>query len=500
MMQQMFLGMGGVVESVQLKVLHLDGSQEDISELSLHNLQDGDIIEPILADYQVVIKCGGEAGRDRVPTATSGGLPQSGLGAWVQGTINMKYGAKYCVRINSGIGAIYWGESNTNNNYCMMLGAQGGDGKRIFAGFFDTRFPFAADPNANGLGGNAGTPTQGIAGQGSPGTSGSVSATGGTGGRTDGYKSGQGGTPGSGSGGGGSQNNTGGGFFTKGIAVVSGGDSDGGDGGMGYYGGGAGGGIFQGSGSAPRTGGGGGGGSSYYGGVPNSQLPNPSLDEADVTSVSSALNTGSTIDNAFVTLVSATKTAEKEERYWEGFEYGGAVINFGSDGSPFQRKNSTGLKYGFYTRTGDPNVVSGDPPGIREREIIWNGNLIENVGRGSGTSDNIPAPNASGWVIKEGYAYSWVDIISKNFPNSTTPALPGTTSGNGNQTPQVGSYYPWDGDQCNCFNVMRVEERVAEIYTADEMRIIVIAARAQHIVGTAPNDSYPEHFTSSDPV
>ena len=55
MMQQMLLGMGGIVESPQLKVSRLNGSQVDVSELSLHDLQDGDIIEPILADYSVVV-------------------------------------------------------------------------------------------------------------------------------------------------------------------------------------------------------------------------------------------------------------------------------------------------------------------------------------------------------------------------------------------------------------------------------------------------------------
>ena len=510
-MQQMLLGMGGIVESPQLKVSSLNGSQVDISELSLHNLQDGDIIEPILADYDVVLKCGGEAGRDRVPTATSGGLPQSGLGAWVQGTINMKYGAKYCVRINDGIGAIYWGEINTDNKYCMMLGAQGGDGKRIFAGFYDSRFPFSADPNANGLGGNAGTPTQGSAGQGSPGTVSKVSATGGAGGTTNGYQQGQGGIAGTGTDTrdpgeyGGSHSNTDGGFFTKGIAVLTGGDSDGGDGGMGYYGGGAGGGINQGSGNAPRTGGGGGGGSSYYGGVPSNQLPNEDLDDATVTNPSSALNTGDTIDTAFVTLVSATKTAEKEERYWEGFEYGGAVMTFGGspDDSPFAQRNNTGLRYGFYTRTGSPAVESGDSGGnngIREREIVWDGELVHNTGNGSGTNVEATAPNANGWIVADGYAYSWVDIIQKPFPNSTAQLIDGITSNGQSPSNPKGSYYPWDGDQCNSFNVMRVEERYSELYTADEMRPIVIAARAQHIVGTAPNDSYPEHFTSSDPV
>ena len=321
MMQQMRLGMGGPIQSVELKVLHMDGTEEDISQASSYNFQDGDIIEPILADYSVVIKCGGEAGSDRVPTAHSDGRPQSGLGAWVQGTINMRYGTKYCVRVNSGIGAIYWGESNTNNDYCMMLGAQGGDGKGVLAGHIDPNFAWSSDPNACGLGGNAGTPTQGTAGQGSPGTSDSVGATGGTGGTTGGYKSGNGGTAGTAFGGGGSHSNTDGGFFTKGIAVFTGGDSDGGDGGMGYYGGGAGGGINQGSGNAPRTGGGGGGGSSYYGGVPSNQLPNPSIDEAGVTNVSSELNTDDdTIDTAFVTCMSILKTGDRGEPYWTGYQ------------------------------------------------------------------------------------------------------------------------------------------------------------------------------------
>ena len=514
MMQQMLLGMGGIVESPQLKVSRLDGSQVDISELSLHDLQDGDIIEPILADYSVVIKCGGQAGASRIESHTD--LPQSGLGAWVQGTINMRYGAKYCVRINDGIGAIYWGESNTDNNYCMMLGAQGGDAKPVFGGFFHSSFDFSKHPTANGLGGNAGIcnsvgNSTGSAGQGSPGIDGlggSINATGGTGGTTTGYLTGSGGTKGTATNpnpGGSLQNNTDGGFFSKGTAVFSGGDSDGGSGGMGYFGGGAGGGVFQGSGPAPRTGGGGGGGASYGRGVPDSSLPNPDLDDATVTNLSSELNTGSTIDTAFATLVSATKTAEKEERYWEGFEYGGAVISFGGvpDDSPFAQRTNSGLKYGFYTRTGTPAVESGDfggNNGIREREIVWDGELVHNTGNGSGTNVGATAPNANGWIVVDGYAYSWVDIIQKSFPNSTAQLIDGITSDGQSPSNPKGSYYPWDGDQCNSFNVMRVEERYAELYTADEMRPIVIAARVQHIVGTAPNDSYPEHFTSSDPV
>mgnify|MGYP001205820545 FL=1 len=517
-------------EIQQLKVIHSSGLQEDISQLSSYSFQDGDIIEPILGDYSVVIKCGGQAGGSRIESHPN--LPQSGLGAWVQGTINMRYGAKYCIRINTGIGAIYWGEINTDNDYCMMLGAQGGDGKPVFAGFFDSRFNFSKFPNANGLGGNAGIcnsvgNSTGSAGQGSPGIDGpggSINATGGTGGTTTGYLTGSGGTKGTATNpnsGGSLQNNTDGGFFSKGTAVFSGGDSDGGSGGMGYFGGGAGGGVFQGSGPAPRTGGGGGGGSSYGRGVPASALPNPDLDDATVTNLSSALNTGSTIDTAFVTCVSVAEPVEKEERYWEGFEYGGAVITFGSNDpgfidSPYDSRARTGLQYGFYTRTGAPAVESGDFgfDGIREREIIWDGVLVHNTGRGTGTSGGSTPTNANGWVLGvinaetsasnadkttlDGYAYSWVDIIVKNFPLSSSPVLsPGITSSGQNGPP--GSYYPWDGDQCNCFNVMRVEARYAELYTADEVRALVIQRRLSFITGTAPNDKYPLSFTSKDP-
>ena len=100
----------------QLRVLHANGTEEDIGEKSSHIFQDGDIIEPILADYTVVIKCAGQRGHGG---ASSSGADKGGLGAWVKGTIEMKYGAKYYVRVSDGIGAIYWGDSGEIEHFFL---------------------------------------------------------------------------------------------------------------------------------------------------------------------------------------------------------------------------------------------------------------------------------------------------------------------------------------------------------------------------------------------
>ena len=82
-------GRSGEVQ--QLKVIRSNGSQVNIGQLSLYNFQDGDIIEPILADYTVTIKCAGKRG---LRNANYNYVNQ-GYGAWVQGTIDMRYGTKY---------------------------------------------------------------------------------------------------------------------------------------------------------------------------------------------------------------------------------------------------------------------------------------------------------------------------------------------------------------------------------------------------------------------
>ena len=513
MMQQMLLGMGGVVESEKLRVLRLDGSEHNIGENSTYVFQDGDIIEPILADYTVTIKCAGKRGLRNADYNYVN--PGRGYGAWVQGTINMRYGTKYYVRINDGIGALYWGDSGVDNVFCMMLGAEGGYGKRYAAGFYEDWRDWANDLNALGLGGNAGVCNSsgystGSSGQGSPGidmaygSPVSVDSGGGGGGSVTGHGSsgGSGGSGGTASGPSGANPGGAGGYFTRGTVNWSGTNvSGGGEGGMGYFGGGGGGSVLYDSSFGNMwAGGGGGGGASYAGGVPSSYLLNSSIDDASVTNITSELNNdAATADIAFVRMESAPIVEAKEEPYWGGYEYGGAVATWG--GSPFELRDNAGLKYGFYTRTGTPAVDSGDfggNNGIREREIVWDGELVHNTGNGSGTNVGATAPNANGWIVADDYAYSWVDIITKMFPNSSGDAIQGITSSGQNGPP--GSYYPWDGDQCNCFNVMRVEARYAELYTADEIRPIVIAARLPRIIGTSPDDIYPEYFSSSDPV
>ena len=515
MMQQMLLGMGAPVLSERLRVLHSNGTEENIGQNSYYEFTDGDIIEPILADYTVKVKCAGKRGlRNGDYTFVN-----QGYGAWVQGTINMRYGTKYYVRISDGIGALYWGDSGADNDLCMMLGAEGGAGKQYGAGFYEDHRDWASDINNLGLGGNAGICNSsgfstGSPGQGSPGIDTaygnpiSVNAFGGQGGSVTNHGSagGSGGLPGGGTGPNGGNSGEIGGYFERGVALLDGTNvSGGGDGGMGYFGGGGGGGVLQYNVNL-WSGGGGGGGASYAGGVPKSNLLNSSIDDASVTNITSQLNNdATTADTAFVRMESAPTVELKEEPYWGGYEYGGAVATWG--GSPWDMRANANNQYGFYTRTGSPSVDSGDvgsPDGIRERQIIWDGNLVDSSGSNYSPGVNaVPAAaaNANGWIIgNDGYAYSWVDIITKMFPNSTGNAIDGITSGGQSPSNPKGSYYPWDGDQCNCFNVMRVELRLAATVTADEMRPIVIERRVSHIVGTAPNDSYPEHFTSKDPV
>ena len=514
-------GVGGLAvtgksgEVQQLKVIRSNGSQVDISQQPSYSFQDGDIIEPILADYTVTITCAGKRGLRNSSYTTV----NQGYGAWVQGTINMRYGTKYYVRISDGIGALYWGDSGSDNNLCMMLGAEGGHGKKYLAGFYEDHRDWANNLSALGLGGNAGVCNSsgfstGDPGQGSPGipTSGyppspiNVDASGGGGGSvtTHGSSGGSGGSGGAATGPSGARTGGTGGYFTKGTVDWTGVNvSGGGEGGMGYFGGGGGGSVLQHS-FTLWSGGGGGGGASYAGGVPKSYLLNSSIDDASVTNITSQLNdAAATADTAFVRMESAPTVELKEEPYWGGYEYGAAVATWG--GSPWDLRANANNQYGFYTRTGHPSVDSGDvgsPDGIRERQIIWDGNLVDSSGSNYSPGVNaVPAAaaNANGWIIGiDGYAYSWVDIITKMFPNSTTDAIEGITSGGGSGP--AGSYYPWDGDQCNCFNVMRVELRLAATVTADEMRPIVIERRVSHIVGTSPNDSYPLNFSSSDPV
>ena len=329
MMQQMLRGMGGPVKSVKLKVLHLDGTEEDISQQSSYSFQHGDIIEPIFGDYEVVIKCAGKRGQRNSDHT----YKLSGYGAWVQGTINMKYGAKYYVKISDGIGALYWGDSGSNNDLCMMLGAEGGHGKRYAAGFYESDRDWASDFNRLGLGGNAGVcdsfgNSTGSPGEGSPGINNAISvdATGGSGGNVTGHGStgGSGGGGGIGTGPDGGKTGGTGGYFAGGAVDwnqinVSGG----GEGGMGYFGGGGGGSVVETS-KNYWSGGGGGGGASYAGGVPSSFLINSSIDDASVTNIISQLNTDpDTVDTAFVTCVSAQKTGEKEQPYWVGHQYDG---------------------------------------------------------------------------------------------------------------------------------------------------------------------------------
>lgn len=497
-------GRSGEVQ--QLKVIRSNGSQVNIGQLSLYNFQDGDIIEPILADYTVTIKCAGKRG---LRNANYNYVNQ-GYGAWVQGTIDMRYGTKYYVRISDGIGALYWGDSGSDNNFCMMLGAEGGYGSRYVAGFYESHRDWASDINNLGLGGNAGVCDQsglstGSTGQGAPGVGGvTVHSNGGGGGSVTGHGSGSGGSGGTATGPSGARTGGTGGYFTRGTVDWTGVNvSGGGEGGMGYFGGGGGGSVLQHT-FVLWSGGGGGGGASYAGGVPKSYLLNSSIDDATVRNITSQLNNdATTADTAFVRMESAPTVELKEEPYWGGYEYGGAVATWG--GSPWDLRANANNQYGFYTRTGHPSVDSGDvgaPDGIRERQIIWNGSLVESSGSNYSPGVNAvsaDAANANGWIIgNDNYAYSWVDIITKMFPNSTTDAIQGITSGGGSGPP--GSYYPWDGDQCNCFNVMRVELRLAATVPASEMRATVIQRRVSHIVGTSPNDRYPEHFTSKDPV
>tara|TARA_X000000950_G_scaffold277534_1_gene367115 strand:+ start:1627 stop:3198 length:1572 start_codon:yes stop_codon:yes gene_type:complete len=489
----------GVIQ--QLRVLHANGTEEDIGEKSSYDFQDGDIIEPILADYTVIVKCAGQRGHGG---ASSSGADKGGLGAWVKGTIEMKYGAKYYVRVSGGIGAIYWGDSGeipADNVRCMMLGAEGG-GAGYWAGFFDTRFSWADEQNM-GLGGDAGTPTPGSSGTEASGDTtryGSAATCGpGTGASTNGYMSGSGGSGGTVTGAGG--NGAAGGLFSAGLAArppIA--FEYGGHGGMGYYGGGGGAGTAL---TGGRSGGGGGGGSSYHGGIPNTgigttSLTNPNNDHASssVSNTSSGLNNDpATVTTAFVKMESTPTVTPQKESYWEGYEYGAGIWHIGPSGevndSPFDQISSNGVLYGWYTRTGAPSVNSGGVAS-REREIIWDGQLVESSG--SGSENSATPPNANGWIIKDGYAYTWADIVTIGYFNGGTTQIaspPGTTSGNGNQTPQVGSYYPWQGDQCNCWNIIRVDARIAETTTADQIRISALAARAAQ---TSPG----VHFSSKD--
>jgi hypothetical protein len=118
--------------------------------------------------------------------------------------------------------------------------------------------------------------------------------------------------------------------------------------------------------------------------------------------------------------------------------------------------------------------------------------LVEHSGEGRETAANSPT---DGWLFVGDYAYTWADIVTVGYFNGGSTQIaspPGTVSGNGNQTPQVGSYYPWQGDQCNCWNVIRVDKRVAERSTSDEVRIAAFALRA--------GETSPGILSSSDYV
>lgn len=407
----------------QLRVVHVDGTATDISQVSTYSFQDGDVVEPVLGDFSVVVRAAGKRGATSSVSADAGGF-----GAWVQGTINMRYGAKYYVRVNSGIGAIYWG-SSSQNDLCMMLGAEGG-GAGTWAGMYDTRFYFASVPGS-GVGGNAGYPS-GTNGADAPGQSSDKATFGGTGGSTSGYQTGAGGI-------GGGHNGQGfvgtnGGYFSRGTATVTAADGNGGNGGMGYYGGGGGGSC---SATACRSGAGGGGGSSYHGGVPAASLTNPDLDDAVVASTSSGLhNDPATRATAFVAVQSITPGPDQLQPYWAGTEEGGASIHMFAE-APSARLADTKIRYGWYTRTGAPSLVdgaTGSPDGIREREIIWDGELVEN---------SATAPNAQGYIVVGAYAYTWGSLY-------TEVTIDGI----------AGSYYGWGGDYCNCWSVIRVDARV----------------------------------------
>ena len=424
----------------QLRVLHADGTEEDIGEKSSHTFQDGDIIEPILADYTVVVKCAGQRGHGG---ASSSSTDKGGLGAWVEGTIQMKYGAKYYVRVNDGIGAIYWGDSGeipADNVRCMMLGAQGG-GAGYWAGFFDPRFPWADEQNM-GLGGDAGTPTPGSSGTEASGDTtryGSAATCGpGTGASTNGYMSGSGGSGGTVSGAGG--NGAAGNLFSAGLAArppIA--FEYGGHGGMGYYGGGGGAGTAL---TAGRSGGGGGGGSSYYGGIPNpgagsTALINPDNDDASVLNPDSGLNNDpATVTTAFVKMESTPTADAKSNEYWaEIEEFAGGVHSPPNGESPFDFRANSGITYGWYTRSAAASTTTGAPDDIRERQIIWNNELIEG-------STAPTALTSSGWAIIGKYAYTWGDPVIGPSGES--------------------SFAGWGGDFCNCWGVKRVDARYVQ--------------------------------------